>query len=158
MNGRIIINKVIEYIKKAREMFPEVTDDMLYGNGAIYYMNGNDGTEFDWKANDRCCEFYMFYKESEMGFIKVFANSDDTIDGYAYGNNGSGEPIKLKYVNLPEGTARYFASLLYKEADKRGIYDEDISKIDFDSELNSWDYFYDEVEEDDEYEYEDEEE
>lgn len=73
------------------------------------------------------------------------------------GNNGSGEPIKLKYVNLPEGTARYFASLLYKEADKRNIYDEDISKIDFDSELNSWDYFYDEDEEDDEYEYEDEE-
>lgn len=63
MNGRTIINKVIEYIKKAREMLPEVTDDMLYGNGAIYYMNGNDGTAFDWEANDRCCEFYMFYRK-----------------------------------------------------------------------------------------------
>ena len=81
MNGRIIVNKVIEYIKKAREMFPEVTDDMLCGNGAIYYMNGNDGTEFDWEMNGRCCEFYLFYKETEMGFLKVFVNDDDTIDG-----------------------------------------------------------------------------
>lgn len=46
-DGRAIINKVIEYIEKVREMFPEVTDDMLYGNGAIYYMNGNDGADFD---------------------------------------------------------------------------------------------------------------
>ena len=158
MNGRMIINKVIEYIKKAREMFPEVTDDMLYGNGAIYYMNGNDGTEFDWKENSRCCEFCMFYKESEMGFIKVFVSRNDTIKGYAYGDNGNGKPIKLNHTCLDAGSSIYLASLLYKEADERGIYNEDISKINFDSKLNSWDYFYDEGEEDDEDEYEDEEE
>ena len=31
MNGRTIINKVIEYIEKTREILPEVTDDMLCG-------------------------------------------------------------------------------------------------------------------------------
>ena len=134
--GRIIINKVIAYMNKAREMFPEVTDDMLYGNGAIYYMNGNDGTEFDWNVNDRCCEFYLFYKETEMGFIKVLVNKDDTISGYVYDDKGYGEAIKLEYTNLLNGESKYLVSLLKKEADNKGIWDNDIRKINFDSELD----------------------
>lgn len=141
--GRIIINKVIAYINKAREMFPEVTDDMLCGNGAIYYMNGNDGTEFDWNVNDMCCEFYLFYKETEMGFIKVYVNKDNTISGYAYNDKGNGEAIKIKRAGLIEGEAYYLASVLKKEADDEGIYDEDISKINFDSEMKDWEYIYD---------------
>ena len=134
--GRIIINKVIAYMNKAREMFPEVTDDMLYGNGAIYYMNGNDGTEFDWNVNDRCCEFYLFYKETEMGFIKVLVNKDDTISRYVYDDKGYGEAIKLEYTNLLNGESKYLVSLLKKEADNKGIWDNDIRKINFDSELD----------------------
>lgn len=130
--GRIIINKVIAYINKAREMFPEVTDDMLCGNGAIYYMNSNDGTDFDWKENNRCCEFYIFYKETEMGFIKVFVNKNDTISGYAYDDKGHGEPVDLERVSLNNGEASYLASVLNKEADGKGIWDENIDKINFD--------------------------
>lgn len=130
--GRIIINKVIAYINKAREMFPEVTDDMLIDDGAIYYMNGNDGTDFDWKENNRCCEFYIFYKETEMGFIKVFVNKNDTISGCAYADKGHGEPVDLERVSLNNGEASYLASVLNKEADGKGIWDENIDKINFD--------------------------
>lgn len=147
--GRKIINKIIEYINAVRKDYPEVTDDMLVGNGAIYYMNGNDGTQFDWEVNGRCCEFCLFYKETEMGFIKVYVDNDDTIDGYVYNEKGYGKPIYLKCINLFKEEARYLASLLKKEADGKNIWDEDISKINFDNELESWDYIYD-YEEDDE--------
>lgn len=40
-----ILNKVVDYIN--RGMNPEITPDMLDGNGAIYYRNGNDGTKWD---------------------------------------------------------------------------------------------------------------
>lgn len=50
--------QVLNYIREnIRERFPEVTDSMLIDNGAIYYMNGNDGTGFDFSMNDRTCEF-----------------------------------------------------------------------------------------------------
>lgn len=134
--GKIIINKVIAYINKAREMFPEVTDDMLCGDGAIYYMNGNDGTEFDWSVNNRCCEFCLFYKETKMGFIKVYVNKDDTISGYAY-DKENGKAIKIKHTKLIKGEAYYLASVLKKEADDKNIYDKDISKIKFDNEMEN---------------------
>ena len=158
--GREIVNKVIKYINSVRTDYPEVTNDMLLDNGAIYYMNGNDGTEFDWEMNGRCCEFYLFYKETEMGFLKVFVNDDDTIDGYVYSEKGYGESVKLKRTTLSGGEARYLASLLKKEADGKNIWDEDISKINFDSELDPWDYIDDyeeEDEEDEEYEEDDNE-
>lgn len=160
--GRDIINKVIGYINDVRAEYPEITDSMLLGDGAIYYMNGNDSTAFDWEANNRCCEFYLFYKSTEMGFIKVFVNSDDTIDGYLYLDEGRADAVELPCKVLFEEDALYLASLLNIVADGEGLYDEPISKFDFDRELASYemltssydeeDEYEDEYEEDDEYE------
>lgn len=50
--------QVLDYIKSnIRDRFPEIKDDMLIENGVVYYMNGNDGTSFDFDMNDRTCEF-----------------------------------------------------------------------------------------------------
>lgn len=91
MNKSIeLFDKIRDYFMEARKLMPEITDDMLCDEGdgeKIYYMNGNDGTSFDWFCNNRLCEFLMFYKSTEMGFIKVFVNSDDTITGYMYKEN-----------------------------------------------------------------------
>lgn len=47
---------VLDYIKSSiRDRFPEITDSMLIENGTIFYMNGNDGTNFDFDMNDRTC-------------------------------------------------------------------------------------------------------
>lgn len=75
-NGKTLIDKVMKVIEDTRKKYPQITDDMLYGRGAIYYMNGNDGTFFDWTVNDRCCEFFVFYRSTELGFIKLFVNSN----------------------------------------------------------------------------------
>ncbi len=50
--------QVLDYIKSSiRDRFSEITDSMLIENGTIFYMNGNDGTNFDFDMNDRTCEF-----------------------------------------------------------------------------------------------------
>ena len=56
------IEKVKEYVNSARAEFPEITNELLDNDGKIYYMNGNDGTDFDWDWNDRLCEFVVFGK------------------------------------------------------------------------------------------------
>ena len=45
--GTRIINEVIRYINEVRSDYIGITDNTLYDNGGIFYMNGNDGTEFD---------------------------------------------------------------------------------------------------------------
>ena len=87
MNGYEFKREIERIFKVARSMCPNITDDMLDSNGAIYYMNGNDSTPFDWNCNNRLCEFYVFHK-NEIGFIKAFVNSDNTIDMYIYEDAG----------------------------------------------------------------------
>ena len=46
--GEKIMAKVISFFNEVRKCYKEITDDKLDSNGAIYYMNSNDGTNFDW--------------------------------------------------------------------------------------------------------------
>lgn len=62
MNGYEFKREIERIFKVARNMYPNVTDDMLDTNGAIYYMNGNDSTPFDWNCNNRLCEFLFSIK------------------------------------------------------------------------------------------------
>lgn len=103
-------------------------------------MNGNDGTDFDWNCNERLCEFFMFYKSTEMGFIKVYVNNNDTLSGYIYKEDYKygDEPTKLKVVKIPNGIALYMAALMYEMADRKTLYDKPISEIDFDYEPSEW--------------------
>lgn len=138
--GNELIQKVRDYFKEARELMPEVTDDMLCDEGdgeKIYYMNGNDGTDFDWNCNDRLCEFFMFYKSTEMGFVKVFVNKDDTMDAYVYKEEYKygDEPLKPEKVKLRKEDALYLAALMYNIADRKNLYDKPISQLDFDHEV-----------------------
>lgn len=44
-----IINDIQIIIENAmKENLPEVSSDALEENGKVYYMNGKNGTEFDW--------------------------------------------------------------------------------------------------------------
>ena len=40
-----------------RTYLPEVKAAELEENGTVYYMNGKNGTEFDWHVNDRLSDF-----------------------------------------------------------------------------------------------------
>lgn len=90
---------------------------MLIENGTVFYMNGNDGTGFDFSMNDRTCELMSFYKSSNYGFFKIFVTRSGLIDGYAYLEEGHGEAIHLEPKNVGEKEAKEFARALQLYAD-----------------------------------------
>lgn len=127
--GQQIIEKIKNVFAEIREKYPLITDEDLHSKGAIFYMNGNDGTDFDWNANDHTSEFYMFH-ENEIGFIKLFVNKGDTYTAYVY-PNGEMTAIETIRGGLDEGDSLYLAALLYRKADRKYIYDAIIDEIDF---------------------------
>ena len=62
-------------LEKVNNIFEELIRKFKFTNldenGKVYYMNGNDGTEFDYYVNDRLCEFMCFYDKNKMGAIKI---------------------------------------------------------------------------------------
>lgn len=119
-----------EIFNETRKQFPETKDETLYGNGAIYYQNGNDGTEFDWKANNCLCEFMVFHKASEMGFIKAIVKRNGNVNVYVY-DDGEYSPkheTKLKNVFTKQDT-EWFAGLMLCIADNKDLFDIDIEKL-----------------------------
>lgn len=130
MNGYEYKREIERIFKVAREMCPNITDDMLDNNGAIYYMNGNDSTRFDWNCNNRLCEFYVYHK-NEIGFIKAFVNRDNTIDMYIYEDAGMIPTYEFteEMENLKTNS---FANLMNYIADNENLWDRPINELDWD--------------------------
>ena len=63
-----MLNQIVGIVNEIRKEYPVIGNEL---DGKIYYMNGNDGTDFDWEANDRLCEFMVFH-ENEYGYIKNY--------------------------------------------------------------------------------------
>ena len=139
---RKAIERVKEYIERARELVPSVTDEQLDSNGAIYYMNGNDGTDFDWEVNCRLCEFMVFGLDG-MGFVKVCINRSDVICGWIYENFGVCPTKTLKPEKLEDGSARALANFLYQVSDLRSRWDLPIDEFDFDEDVDDLSIFKD---------------
>lgn len=158
MNGNKIKETIVDFFNEIRKQYPEVTTDMLELDGAIHYMNGNDGTGFDWACNDRVCEFYIWYNErlGNRGFIKVFLGRFGKLSAYVYLDHGDAAPISVAGPEISAEDALQFAFLLQQEADDKDIYDSPISQINFTPDSVS-EYSWEE-DEDEEDEWEDDEE
>lgn len=150
-----VIGNVFKYIHNARNLVPAVTNDMLDSNGAIYYMNGNDGTDFDWNVNDHLCEFMVFGK-NEVGFIKVYVNKNDTICGWIYEDFGMRPTHTLETMKLNEGDAKKLALQMYQIADKKGIWDSTLAAMNFYEDVScEWEYLLSDDDDEDDEEWED---
>lgn len=134
MNGYEFKREIERIFKVARKMCPNVTDDMLYTNGAIYYMNGNDSTPFDWNCNNRLCEFFIFHK-NEMGFIKAFVNSDNTINMYIYETDDAMQPTYKFTEEMENLKASDFANVMNYIADDNKLWDKPIDELDWDVDV-----------------------
>ena len=68
-----ILNEIRRLIRESRTMYlPHVKAEALEENGAVYYMNGKNGTEFDWYVNGKVSDFFVFYKdENNLGAVKL---------------------------------------------------------------------------------------
>lgn len=134
MNGYEFKREIERIFKVARNMYPNVTDGMLDANGAIYYMNGNDGTPFDWNWNDMLCEFLIFHK-NEMDFIKACVNSNNTIDVRIYETDDAMQPTYKFTEEMENLKARDFAKIMNYIADEDRLWNKPIDELDWDVDV-----------------------
>lgn len=113
MNG--ILNEIRRLIRESRTMYlPHVKAEALEENGAVYYMNGKNGTEFDWYVNGKVSDFFVFYKdENNLGAVKLTLYSDGGVLVYIYDEHGRNLIKEIKtYVEASTEEIFTFAVLL----------------------------------------------
>ena len=86
-----ILEQVCAIAERERaEWLPEVTPQQLEQDGAVFYMNSQNGTEFDWYVNDRLPSFMVFYNDkANLGAVKLHLNRNGTVSVYLYGEQGA---------------------------------------------------------------------
>lgn len=116
-------------IAEIRAKYPEIKDESLDANGAIYYANGNDGTKFDWLINDRLCEFMVYHADGH-GFIKMCVNRDETMNIYIY-PNGAISPAEEITIDDCGFNTYELCSIMKRAADDRELWDQKIDELYF---------------------------
>lgn len=118
-----MLKPIIDTINEIRNEYPIIGNEL---DGKIYYMNGNDGTDFDWNCNNRTCEFMVFH-ENEMGYIKLDINKDNKISIYVYADGGMKPTYEV--TEYYDGNPIELASFLYKTFDENGLWNESIEEF-----------------------------
>lgn len=140
MEGDINMNKIIEQVDKymheaLEKEFPALQRSELEKDGAVFYMNGKNGTAFDWYVNDHIPCFFIFYNDKEnLGAVKATLYTDGGMSIYLYGDHGHAEPINYEVdIDAKENELLELAVTLTSNADNNRIWDDDIRKLDTDS-------------------------
>lgn len=135
------MNKILFEIKKImmdciEKYIPDTPYGDLEDNGTIFYMNGKNGTEFDWYVNEKISDLMMFYNdENNMGAVKTTLYKNGALLIYVYGERGKTVIQEIKsYIDVTEDEVLSLAIVFRNEADDKRIWDESIEKIDTDLE------------------------
>ena len=86
------MNKILVEVSKIlqetiKEYLPQISNNELEENGAIFYMNDRNGTLFDYYINKHLSPFMMFYDDNEnMGAAKLILDMEGKIDIYLFEN------------------------------------------------------------------------
>ncbi len=86
----VILAEIKRMMEQNKEQYlPQVKSGDLEENGAVYFMNSKDGTEFEWYVNGKLPPFMMFYDdEAKMGAVKLLLYRDGTVQVFIYDNAG----------------------------------------------------------------------
>ncbi len=137
-NMNKILNKIKEIIaENIKTYLPDVKPSDLEENGMVYYMNGKNGTEFDWYVNDKISDFMVFYNdEKNLGAAKLTIYNKGDILLYIYGEQGNKIVKEVKTcIEVSEDVMFQLAVILKNEADNKRIWDASIEKINTDNEI-----------------------
>ncbi len=142
--GVDVMNRILKELRaivdrQRNQWLPAVTDKELEKGGALFYMNGQNGTEFDWYVNDRLPSFMVFYNDKDnLGAVKLHLNRSGTADVFLYSEQGK---QFLKQVTVPVEAAEQelmeLAVLLRREADGKRLWDADIETMNTDVDVSS---------------------
>ena len=130
-----ILIQVEKYMLEALNThLPEVNKSDLEKDGAVFYMNGKNGTQYDWYVNEHFPSFFIFYGDEEnLGAVKANLYTDGGMTVYVYGEKGHGEPEHFEYsIDADETHLLELAALLTENADNKLIWDEDIRVLESD--------------------------
>ena len=134
------MNKILIQLEKymydsLKLKVPNVSKGNLEKDGAIFYMNGKNGTEFEWFVNDHFPCFFIFYNDEEnLGAVKAILYKNGDLLVYVYGENGHSEPERLDYkIEAEEKELLNLAVSFKKNADEKRVWDEDITMIENDT-------------------------
>lgn len=134
-----ILNKIKEIIDSNIKLYlPHVKTSDLENDGAIYYMNGKDGTEFEWYVNNKLPPFMVFYNdEANLGAIKLLLYNDGGIVVYIYDEKGKKLIQEVNtHFDVNETDIFELAVILRNVADDNKIWDADIESINTDIEVD----------------------
>ncbi len=127
-----ILNEIRRMINKNLIMYlPHVKAENLEENGAIYYMNGRNGTEFDWYVNGKISDFFVFYNDdNNLGAVKLTLYNNGNVLIYIYDEMGNKLIKEIQTnVEIPEYDIFKFAVLLKTVTDDNKIWDANIDSI-----------------------------
>lgn len=119
-----------------REHLPKVSPEDLEEGGKVYYMNGKNGTLFDWFVNEHLSTFMVFYADREnLGAAKMTVYRDGDCMVYLFDDHGkklAGQfPVSLAAT---EDELLKLAVLLRNHGDNREIWNADVTSVDTDGE------------------------
>ncbi len=128
-------NASTDRIKKIVDFFEEVIakynipKNNLERNGAIFYMNENDSTDFDWQMNDRLCEFGIGVADGSVYAFKLLIDKSGEATMYCY-PNGEQHPVETITKQLFYGleTAR-LKDQMEMVADDRGEWNKTLEEL-----------------------------
>ena len=133
------MNKIFEQVSKfmqeaLRSDLPDVKLSELEADGAVFYMNGKNGTVFDWYVNEHFPSFFIFYNDDEnLGAVKATLYRDGGLTVYTYANKGHTQPVASeKQIQATEDELLELAVLLTNNADEKRIWDDDIRRLEAD--------------------------
>lgn len=137
------MNKIIKEIKNIisdniKEYLNDVKLSDLEENGTVYYMNGKNGTAFDWYVNNHLPSFMVFYNDKDnLGAVKANVYTDGTLTLLLYKERGK-EVIKEvnTKINATLEELFFLAVTLENKADYKSIWDASIDKINTDIKVS----------------------
>lgn len=134
-----IINDIKRIIDESIALYlPNVKSSELEDDGAIFYMNGQNGTEFDWFVNGRFPYFMVFYNdEDNMGAVKLALFSTGEVQVYLYDERGKKlvKTVREK-LDIDRADMLRAAAILTREADDKKLWDKDIKAVDSAAEIS----------------------
>lgn len=127
-----ILIKIKQIINESiKEYIPLVKPSDLEENGTIYYMNGKNGTEFEWYVNEHLPSFMVFYNdEQNLGAVKLSLYKDGRVYVYIYEEKGNKLVKEIKTsIGVSENEVFQLAIILKNGADDNSVWDASIDKI-----------------------------
>ena len=128
----VILNEIKSIMEQNKEQhLPQVKSCDLEENGAVYFMNSKDGTEFEWYVNGKLPPFMMFYDdEAKMGAVKLLFYRDGTVQVFVYDNTGKNMCKEVNTrIECREEELLDLAVLLRHQAEDSGKWNANIESL-----------------------------